>query len=250
MSIVHRSRRPFDDVDCDLVDGRVASLNLDNRRLRMRKRREYDAESGDRQKPFQNFHLAPHRKFLTTFEVHELLQSANILCWRAFANIKGKCDRGKMLIELGQTTQTGSEKTFRPPNSLLANLRGMVFESVGPMRHEVSVPFHDSQVRGAALLIQTGWDQRWGTDAYWEPGPFLADHLIFRAVRAGSRLLGVDFPVTEKSSETQLITSGKIAIVENLKDLARLPRLGFRFTVEPLEGSSGEIRVVRAYAEW
>jgi arylformamidase len=183
--------------------------------------------------------------------VHELLQSANILCWLGFANIKGKCDRGKMLIELGQTTQTGLEKTGGgSPSSLYVNLRAMVFDSVGPVRHEVSIPFHDSQVRGAALLIQTGWDQRWGTEAYWEPGPFLADHLIFRAVRAGSRLLGVDFPVTEKSSETRMITSGKIAIVENLKDLARLPRLGFRFTVEPLEGSSGEIRAVRAYAEW
>ena len=185
-----------------------------------------------------------------TFEVHELLQSAKILYWLGFANMTGICDRGKMLIELGQTTQTDTGKTGVPPNPLFTNLRAMVFESVGPVRHEVSVPFHDSQVRGVALLIQTGWDKRWGTDAYWEPGPFLAEHLIFRAVRSGSRLFGVDFPVTGKSSETRLITSGKIAIVENLRDLAGLPRLGFRFTVEPLEAGSGEIRAVRAYAEW
>src|SRR6185369_10727362 len=99
MSIVHRSRRTLDDVNRDLVDwGISASLNLNNRRLRMRKRREYDAESGDRQDPFQNLHLAPHKTFRITFEVHEWLQSANILRWRGFANIKGKCDRGKMLI--------------------------------------------------------------------------------------------------------------------------------------------------------
>jgi kynurenine formamidase len=186
----------------------------------------------------------------TTFDVHEWIQSAKILCWCGFAHIHGKTDRGKMLIELGQLTPTNAEKTAMPPNSLLTNLKAMVFESVGPVRHEVSVPFHDSQVRGVALLIQTGWDKRWGTDAYWEPGPFLAEHLIYRAVRSGSRLFGVDFPVTGKSSETRLITSGKIAIVENLRDLARLPRLGFRFTVEPLETGSDEIRAVRAYAEW
>src|SRR5437879_12449774 len=75
------------------------------------------------------------------------------------------------------------------------SLRAMVLESVGPVRHEVSVPFHDSQVRGIALLIQTEWDQYWGTEAYWNPGPFLAEHLIFRCVRAGVRIVGVDFPI-------------------------------------------------------
>jgi kynurenine formamidase len=125
----------------------------------------------------------------------------------------------------------------------------MVFESVGSVRHEVSVPFHDSQVRGAALLIQTGWDQRWGTDAYWEPGPFLAEHLIFRMVRAGVRLAGADFPITVRSSETRLVTTGQIPIVENLKGLAALPRLGFRFTALPLKAAPGAVYAVRAFAE-
>ena len=130
------------------------------------------------------------------------------------------------------------------PSTTFAGLRGMVCESVGPVRHEVSVPFHDSQVRGVALLIQTGWDQRWGTDAYWEPGPFLAEDLIFRMVRSGVKVVGVDFPVGERSSKTRLITTGKIPIVENLRGLAALPRIGFRFTIVPLEGSD-----MRAFAE-
>jgi kynurenine formamidase len=125
----------------------------------------------------------------------------------------------------------------------------MVFESIGPVRHEISVPFHDSQVRRAALLIQTGWDQRWGTDAYWEPGPFLGDHLIFRMVRSGVRVVGVDFPVTERSAETRLITTGKIPIVENLRGLASLPRVGFRFSALPLEDVSTSIYAVCAFAE-
>jgi arylformamidase len=125
----------------------------------------------------------------------------------------------------------------------------MVCASVGPMRHEVSVPFHDSQVRQIALLIQTGWDQRWGTDAYWEPGPFLGEHLIFRMVRSGIRLVGVDFPVTERSTETRLLTTGKIPIVENLRGLASLPRVGFRFTVAPIEATFANGYAVRAFAE-
>ena len=125
----------------------------------------------------------------------------------------------------------------------------MVFDSIGPVRHEVSIPFHDSQVRSAALLIQTNWDQMWGTDAYSEPGPFLADHLIFRMARAGVKVVGVDFPVSEKSTATQLITGGKLAIVENLRGLASLPRLGFRFTAMPLAPITEGICAVRAFAE-
>lgn len=135
------------------------------------------------------------------------------------------------------------------PLQQFTGLRGMVCESVGPVRHQVSVPFHDSQVRGIALLIQTGWDQRWNTDAYWEPGPFLSEDLIFRMVRSTIRLVGVDFPVTERSSETRLITSGKIPIVENLRNLSSLPRLGFRVTLVPVQSAGDQTRIVQALAE-
>ena len=127
-------------------------------------------------------------------------------------------------------------------------LRAIVLESVGPIRHEVSVPFHDSQVRRAALLIQTGWDEYWGTEAYWNPGPFLGEHLIFRCVRAGVRVVGVDFPVADRTNETRLISTGNISIIENLRGLASLPRVGFRFSAIGLEQSS-EPMPVRAFAE-
>jgi len=151
-----------------------------------------------------------------------------------------------MVIELGHSTLQTDAPAVNPA---FANLRAMVCESVGPIRHEVSVPFHDSQVRGIALLMQTGWDERWGTDAYSEPGPFLGEHLIFRMVRSGVRLVGVDFPVVERSVETRLITTGKIPIVENLRGVAGLPRVGFRFSVVPLEGTSTGAYAVRAFAE-
>src|SRR5262249_44488707 len=103
--------------------------------------------------------------------------------------------------------------------------------------------------RGAALLIQTGWDERWGTDAYLDPGPFLGEHLIFRMVRSGVRLVGVDFPVVDRSVETRLVTTGKIPIVENLYGLRALPRVGFRFSGVPLEPASTGGYAVRAFGE-
>ena len=151
-----------------------------------------------------------------------------------------------MVIELGHSS---GDVGAPDGSSSFAGLRAMVLLSVGPVPHEVSVPFHDSQVREAALLIQTGWDQKWGSEAYWEPGPYLGEHLIFRMVRSGVKLAGVDFPVSGRSTQTRLIKSGKIAIVENLRDLASLPRLGFRFTAVPLEPAVNDIVPVRAFAE-
>src|SRR5215475_340291 len=154
-----------------------------------------------------------------------------------------------MIIELGHVDTNKDSANSGPSSSMYVGLRAMVLESVGPIRHEVSVPFHDSQVRGAALLIQTGWDQRWGEEAYWEPGPFLGEHLIFRMVRSGVRLVGVDFPLQDRSAETQLITAGSIPIVENLRGLASLPRVGFRFTAIPVSETPGVMCAVHAFAE-
>src|SRR5262249_20612548 len=155
--------------------------------------------------------------------------------------------RNKMVVELGYTNREMVQPAAVA--SPFMQLKGMVCQSVGPQRHEVSVPFHDSQVRGAALLIQTGWDKFWGTDAYWDPAPFLAEHLIFRMIRSGVKLVGVDFHVAGKSSDTRLITSGQIPIVENLRNLSSLPRVGFRFSAAPVESSVEPIRIVHAYAD-
>jgi kynurenine formamidase len=153
-------------------------------------------------------------------------------------------DREKMIVELGHLSVDNGMLS-----ATLSWRRAMVCESIGPVRHEVSVPFHDSQVRQIALLIQTGWDGKWGTSAYDEPGPYLAEHLIFRMVRSGIQIVGVDFPIIAGSRETRLITAGKIPIVENLKDLKTLPRVGFKFAVQPLGVERDGVCGVRAVAQ-
>ena len=112
-------------------------------------------------------------------------------------------------------------------------LLAMVLESVGPMRHAVSVPFHDSQARGKAILIRTGWDQKWGTESYREPGPFLHEDLVFRLIRSNVRLLGVDFGGIDGDSRDQLLSKG-ILILENLRDLNTIPKWGFSLRIERL----------------
>jgi len=153
------------------------------------------------------------------------------------------------LVELGHNT--GEESNQDP----LYSVPGIVLESVGPVRHEVKVPFHDSQVKGHAVLIQTGWDIRFGTEAYWEPGPFLSDDVIFRLVRSGARLVGVDFWVIRNAedtghAQTRLILIAKIPLVENLCNLSTLPRWKFRLSVAPLQGAAGSFYAVRTVAEF
>lgn len=143
-----------------------------------------------------------------------------------------------------------SHGTFASAPPIENFVPAIVVQSVGPVRHEVSVPFHDSQVRGKAVLIQTGWDRHWGTEFYWEPGPTLAESLIFRMVRSGVRIVGVDFYITGPSAGTQLMLGGKIPIVENLVGLSSAPRWGFRFGTAPARPPEGAASCpVRAFAE-
>lgn len=153
-----------------------------------------------------------------------------------------------MLSFMSRLVELSHGNSGDPPR-IEESFAGIVIESVGPFRHEVSVPFHDSQVKGKAVLIQTGWDQRWGGDSYWEPGPTLADSLIFRLVRSGVRILGVDFWISGPAAGTQLLLEGKIPIVENLRNLSSVPRWGFRFATLPLSPPAGTSYPVRVFAE-
>ncbi len=107
----------------------------------------------------------------------------------------------------------------------VTGIDAMVLESVGPGRHAINVPFPDAQVRGKAILICTGWDERWGTDAYNEPGPYFHAEFVARLIHAGVRLVGVDFGNVDR---TELVANG-IAVVENMRNLKSLPKSEFLF---------------------
>lgn len=146
------------------------------------------------------------------------------------------------IIELGHDADSKGQPLISVP--------AMVLESVGPKPHEARVPFHDSQAKRHALLIQTGWDSKWGTEEYWGPAPHVSDDVVFRAVRSGARLIGVDFSVSRiRTDQTRIITDGKIPIIENLARLTELPRYGFQIKVIPLEDPTKSGYSVRVFAE-
>ena len=116
----------------------------------------------------------------------------------------------------------------------------------------MTIDVDEAEVAGRAVLVRTGWDRRWGTPEYWEPGPFIAADQIERLRRAA--LVGVDFANIDDTTDaarpahTRLLDAG-IPIVEHLTGLADLPRAGFRFTAVPPAIVRGASFPVRAFAE-
>lgn len=139
------------------------------------------------------------------------------------------------------------------PLESIAALPGVCFEGVANAKRAVELG-DVGDVRGKAVLVRTGWDRRWGTPAYWEPGPFLAASSVDALVRGGAKLVGVDFWNVDDTTDparpahTKLLGAG-IPIVEHMSGLGALPRQGFRFSAVPPPLVKGASFPVRAFAE-
>lgn len=145
-----------------------------------------------------------------------------------------------LLVQLGDFAVLNCKDASSISLESVAAIPAIVLESVGPFRHAVNVPFHDSQARGKAIMIRTGWDQLRGTTAFDEPGPYLHEELIFRLIRARVRLVGLDFggvPCPE-------LIEQDIPVVEYLTNLKAIPAWTSRFFAVPsrIQGPTAPVR--------
>jgi arylformamidase len=136
----------------------------------------------------------------------------------------------------------------------VAGVPGIVLDGmIGPDR-AVSLEADDPELEGHAVLVRTGWDTRWGTDAYWEPGPYISPEALELLLRARPTLVGVDFWNVDDTGDpsrrvhTRLLAE-EILVVEHLCNLSALPGAGFRFFAVPLAVVTGASLPVRAFAE-
>jgi kynurenine formamidase len=112
------------------------------------------------------------------------------------------------------------------------------------------VPF---DVRGKAVLVHTGWDVHWRTDAYFEGHPFLTADAAEFLRDAGARLVGIDSLNIDDIADgsrpvhTTLLGAG-IPIVEHLCRLGEVPVAGFRFSAVPPKVRGIGTFPVRAFA--
>lgn len=160
----------------------------------------------------------------------------------------------------------------------LANLEGLVVQHVGPAERELeralfkdsatmsidsptqieraitTADFANLNVKGKAVLIHTGWDMRWRTDAYANGShPFLNAAAAEYLTGEGAALVGIDsFNIDDttgggRPAHSILLAKG-IPIVEHLCGLRELPDAGFRFFAIPPKVRAFGSFPVRAFA--
>jgi kynurenine formamidase len=163
------------------------------------------------------------------------------------------CNLGTYLDSPFHRYRDGNDLSQVPLESV-ARIPGIVLDAHVPPDRSITIDARDSELEGRAVLIRTEWDKRWGTESYWEPGPYLSEKSIDLLIRSKATLVGVDFWNVDNTADfvrpahTRLLASD-ILIVEHLCNLSDLPRTGFRFYAVPLRIVRGASFPVRAFAE-
>ena len=136
----------------------------------------------------------------------------------------------------------------------LANLPGIVVRNPFENGRATDVArFAGLDVRGKAVLVHTGWDRHWRSDAYYEGSPFLTAAAAEWLAANGAALVGIDShniddtDVRARPVHT-LLLGAEIPICEHMTGLDQLPDGGFRFSAVPPKVKGMGTFPVRAYA--
>jgi kynurenine formamidase len=112
-----------------------------------------------------------------------------------------------------------------------------------------------------AVLVHTGWDRHWRTDAYFENHPFLTESAARHLVDVNAALVGIDslnivgidsLNIDDTSDgrrpvHSTLLAAG-IPICEHMTNLSAVPTSGSRFSAVPVKVKGMGTFPVRAYA--
>ena len=137
----------------------------------------------------------------------------------------------------------------------LAGLDGLTVRR--PWRQGLAVDadaFEGLDVAGKAVLVHTGWDEHWRTDAYQQDHPFLTEAAARCLAEAGAALVGIDSHNIDDTRartrpvHTALLGAG-ILVCEHMTNLGALPERGFRFTAAPPKVAGMGTFPVRAFAQ-
>jgi kynurenine formamidase len=120
----------------------------------------------------------------------------------------------------------------------VANLDGLVIHASPKFRKINPDVFDGRDVTGKAVLIHTGWDRHWGTEAYFNDHPFLTRDAAEYLKSEGSALVGIDsLNIDDNSDGTRpahtILLGHGIPIVEHMCNLDVLPHNGFKFFAVP-----------------
>ncbi len=114
--------------------------------------------------------------------------------------------------------------------------------------------FANVDVAGKAVLVQTGWDVHFGTDAYGVDGPFIPCESVALLLERGAALIGIDsVNVDDMGDMTRPAHCGflraGVPIVEHMTGMSQLHGISnFTFTAAPPKFTALGTFPVRAFA--
>ncbi|MES2136287.1 MAG: cyclase family protein [Pseudomonadota bacterium] len=140
------------------------------------------------------------------------------------------------------------------PLASVADVPGIVVRR--PWENELATDVQHLEhldVRGKAVLIHTGWDRHWRTEAYFSDHPFLTAAAAQWLADAGVVVVGID---SHNIDDTRvrarpvhtILLGADIPICEHMTALAKIPDEGFRFSAVPPKVAGMGTFPVRAYA--
>lgn len=111
-----------------------------------------------------------------------------------------------------------------------------------------------ADLRGKAVLIDTGWDQHFATDQYFEGHPFLTAAAAARLVAARPAIVGIDSLNIDDTADPRrpahsLLLGADVPIVEHLTRLDRIPEQPARFFAVPVKVRAFGTFPVRAFVQ-
>ncbi len=121
----------------------------------------------------------------------------------------------------------------------LTDLEGIVIRVDHRETLEISARFFQGkELRGRAVLVQSGWDQYWTTEHYFEHHPHLTEDAAHYLISCGVKLVGIDSVNIDDTRGRarpvhSLLLQEEILIVEHLRGLEQLPEEGFTFSALP-----------------
>ena len=114
-------------------------------------------------------------------------------------------------------------------------------------------PGGERDLRGTAVLVHTGWDRLWGTEAYLDADhPHLTDAACQVLIAAGAALVGIDSFNIDCTDDGErpvhsILLGAEIPIVEHLCRLDLVPDRGARFYAVPVKIKGMGTFPVRAF---